>query len=140
MRILGWTSRSRCAVDRAIITYVVSDKCDTSWTHRHFALMVAFVLGRIDYCNSLYAELYADCFAGTSTSAEHSCKLLTGSGRLESAVPLMRELHWLPVSYDTSLMYDCRVWLPRGFVSSVWRYATAIGFAVTTSFHSVDFP
>ena len=35
-RISGWTSRSRCVVDRATTTCVASDKCDTFWTHRHF--------------------------------------------------------------------------------------------------------
>ena len=75
------------------------------------ALVVAFVLGRIDYCNSLYASCTQTVLQGLQRVQSTAARLLTGSGRLESAVPLMRELHWLPVSSRIryklcTLMYD----------------------------------
>ena len=75
------------------------------------ALVVAFVLGRIDYCNSLYAGCTQTVLQGLQRVQSTAARLLTGSGRLESAVPLMRELHWLPVSSRIryklcTLMYD----------------------------------
>ena len=75
------------------------------------ALVVAFVLGRIDYCNSLYAGCAQTVLLGLQRAQSTAARLLTGAGRLESALPLMRELHWLPVSYRIqyklcTLMYD----------------------------------
>ena len=63
------------------------------------------------YCNSLYAGCAQTVLQGLQRAQSTAARLLTGTGRLESALPLMRELHWLPVSYRIqyklcTLMYD----------------------------------
>ena len=105
---------------------------DSSSLH---ALVVACVLGRIDYCNSLYAGCKQTVLQGLQWVQSTAARLLTGSGWLKSALPLMRDLHWLPVSSRKqyklcTLTYNVHAgycgWLPQGFVSSVWRYCSMI--------------
>ena len=90
------------------------------------ALVVAFVLGRIDYCNSLYAGCAQTVLQGLQRAQSTAARLLTGTGRLESALPLMRELHWLPVSYRIQyklcmLMYDVVHGTAPGYLRDLCR-------------------
>jgi hypothetical protein len=96
------------------------------------ALVVAFVLGRIDYCSS--QTLYAGCMQTVLQGLQRvqstaTATLLTGSGWLESALPFMQDLHWhSSIESDTIQvmhvdLWHCawyRAWLPRGFVSFMW--------------------
>ena len=110
------------------------------------ALVVAFVLGRIDDCNSLYAGCTQTVLQGLQRAQSTAARLLTGTGRLKSALPLMRDLHFLPyrAKYNTS----CVRWCTRSCM--VPYLATSLICVIrvemcdcdpvlvrTTSFHSV---
>ena len=98
-------------------------------------------------------RLYADCFAGTSTSTEHSskaadwnrtngvCLAAHAGASLASCI----ESDTIQVVYaDVQPRARYRTWLPHGFVSSVWRYATAIRFSrglrrsIQLTFHDTE--
>ena len=151
MRISGWTSRSRCVVDRAIITCVASDKCDTSWTKSCTRGGLRPWQDRL--LQQSVRRLYADCFAGTSTNAEHRCKAAdwirtTGVCRAAHAGASLAsciESDTIQVVYaDVRRRAWYCTWLPRGFVSSVWKYATAIGSSrgllrsIQSTFHDTE--
>ena len=90
------------------------------------ALVVAFVLGRIDYCNSLYAGCTQTVLQGLQRVQSTAARLLTGSGRLESFLPLTRDLHWLPVSSRIqyklcTLMYDVVHGTAPGYLRELCR-------------------
>ena len=61
---------------------------------------------RIDYCNSLYAGCMQTVLQGLQRVQSTAAKLLTGSGRLESTLPLMQDLH-CRVEYDRNCCCVC---------------------------------
>ena len=90
------------------------------------ALVVAFVLGRIDYCNSLYAGCSKTVLQRLQRVQDSAARLVHGASRLETAMPLIRELHWLPVpsriQYKLSmLMYDVFHGVAPGYLVNLCR-------------------
>ena len=75
-----------------------------------------------------------------------AARLLTGSGRLESALPLMRGLYWLPVSsrirYKLWTLMSCMV--PRLATSEICVVRVEIGFSrglrrsIQSTFHDAE--
>eukprot|EP00745_Piridium_sociabile_P023788 TRINITY_DN3715_c0_g1_i1.p1 TRINITY_DN3715_c0_g1~~TRINITY_DN3715_c0_g1_i1.p1 ORF type:complete len:1177 (-),score=226.07 TRINITY_DN3715_c0_g1_i1:25-3555(-) len=60
-------------------------------------IMSAFVLSRLDYCNSLFAGL-PDCLLERLQKAQnHAARIILRKRKFDHAKPLLRQLHWLPV-------------------------------------------
>jgi len=60
-------------------------------------LVQAFVLCRLDYCNSLLFGMTDDLFQRLQGIQNAAARLVTGTGRREHITPVLRRLHWLPV-------------------------------------------
>ena len=60
-------------------------------------LAVAFVLSRLDYCNSLLAGISDDKLNKLQRIQNNAARLVLREGRRCSASALLRTLHWLPV-------------------------------------------
>ena len=61
-------------------------------------LVCAFVLSRIDYCNSLLAGLPKYQLDRLQRIQNNAARLILRSSKSEHVTPLLRSLHWLPVS------------------------------------------
>ena len=75
-------------------------------------LAVAFILSRLDYCNFLLAGLPDHKLAKLQRIQNSAARLVLRKPRRESATPLLKILHWLPVKarieYKVStLCYQC---------------------------------
>ena len=75
-------------------------------------LAVAFILSRLDYCNSLLAGLPDHKLAKLQRIQNSAARLVLRKPRRESATPFLKILHWLPVKarieYKVStLCYQC---------------------------------
>ena len=74
-----------------IRSYIDKDTCNHA--------VRSLVLSRIDYCNSL---LYGQTTKNThklQTMQNRAARLVFKANRREHTTPLLKELHWLPVSY-----------------------------------------
>ena len=60
-------------------------------------LAVAFILSRLDYCNSLSAGLPDHKLANLQRIQNSAARLVLRKPRRESATPLLKILHWLHV-------------------------------------------
>ena len=57
----------------------------------------AFVISRLDYCNSLFFGL-PDSQLGKLQRVQNACaRLVCNSPRFSHCTPLLSELHWLPI-------------------------------------------
>ena len=75
-------------------------------------LAVAFILSRLDYCNSLLAGLPDHKLAKIQRTQNSAARLVLRKPRRESTSPLLKILHWLRVKarieYKVStLCYQC---------------------------------
>ena len=69
----------------------------TKTTMHH--IVSAFILSRLDYCNSVLASFPATTLAPLQTVMNAAVRLEAGLGWRDHVTPAMRELHWLPVVY-----------------------------------------
>jgi hypothetical protein len=60
-------------------------------------LVCAFVLARLDYCNSLFAGLPASTLAPLQRVQNAAARLVLGLKRSDHITPALKKLHWLPV-------------------------------------------
>ena len=117
------------------------------------ALVVTFVPWQDRLLQQSVRRLYADCFVGTSTSAEHSCKAadwIRTTGVCRAAYAGASLASYIESDTIQVVYADVRrrawhcAWLPRGFVSSVSKYATAIGSSrglrrsIQSTFHDTE--
>ena len=71
-------------------------------------LVVSLVLSKLDYCNSLFFNMSNDNFNKLQTIQNHAARVVTKAHKRSSALPILKELHWLPirqrVDYKISIM------------------------------------
>jgi len=59
----------------------------------------AFVSSRLDYCNSLFLCLNQKELSRLQLVQNSAARILTRTNRRSHISPILKELHWLPVSY-----------------------------------------
>uniref|UniRef100_A0A8C6LQF4 Reverse transcriptase domain-containing protein n=1 Tax=Nothobranchius furzeri TaxID=105023 RepID=A0A8C6LQF4_NOTFU len=59
----------------------------------------AFVISRLDYCNSLYAGLCQSTLRRLQVVQNSAARFLTGTRKRDHISPVLASLHWLPISY-----------------------------------------
>ena len=62
-------------------------------------LILALVIGRLDYCNSLLYGLPASYIIKLQRVQNAAARLISNTTRFDHISPVMRDLHWLPVKY-----------------------------------------
>jgi len=75
-------------------------------------LVYAFVSSRIDYCNSILAGVSGQLLQRLQSVQNAAARLVTGTRRSDRMMPILRQLHWLPVyqriTFKTAmLVYKC---------------------------------
>ena len=82
-------------------------------------LICALILSRLDYCNSSQTTLHR-----LQPVQDAAARLLCGASPWKHAPPLLKQLHWLPVSSRQlcTLMFDIsHGTAPRYLTELVWR-------------------
>nr|XP_054602450.1 uncharacterized protein LOC129164886 [Nothobranchius furzeri] len=59
----------------------------------------AFVISRLDYCNSLYSGLCQSSLRRLQVVQNSAARFLTGTRKRDHISPVLASLHWLPVCY-----------------------------------------
>ncbi len=59
----------------------------------------AFIISRLDYCNSLYYGAQNKVLDRLQMVQNASARMLTGTRKFDHITPVLRSLHWLPVSF-----------------------------------------
>ena len=59
----------------------------------------SFILSRIDYCNSLYANLPLCKLNRIQSLQNYAARILLKKSKYDHVKPLLQELHWLPVRF-----------------------------------------
>ena len=84
-------------------------------------LTSAFILSRLDYCNSLFAGLPGDKIQKLQRIQNNAARLVLKKSKREHITPLLKELHWLPVKarIDYKLAVMCFKALKTNFPSYI---------------------
>jgi len=61
-------------------------------------LIQAFISNRLDYCNAALCGITDTLLRQLQSVQNAAARLLTQTGRREHITPVLRQLHWLPVS------------------------------------------
>ena len=91
-------------------------------------VVAAVVISRLDYCNSVFTGLPADQIARLQRVQNNAARLVVKKRRRDHAMPLLKELHWLPVKCRcqykiATLAYRCsKGSLPPYLSSSLCTY------------------
>ncbi len=75
-------------------------------------LVKAFVSSRLDYCNSLLYGLGQSLLGKLQRERNAAARLVTGRRKYAHIIPVLRELHWLPIQqrieyWLSSIVYKC---------------------------------
>ena len=62
-------------------------------------LVIAFVLSKFDYCNSLYSSMSSGNIYKLQLVQNHAARLIKQIPKREHISPVLKELHWLPVKF-----------------------------------------
>ena len=69
-------------------------------SHNDLEIVIhAFIISRLDYCNSLYLGLPQSSLRRLQLVQNAAARLLTGTRRHEHITPILASLHWLPVIF-----------------------------------------
>ena len=60
-------------------------------------VMSAFLLSRLDYCNSLFAGLFNDKITKLQRIQNTAARLVLKQPKRHPMSPLLKDLHWLPI-------------------------------------------
>ena len=74
-------------------------------------LVHAFITSRLDYCNSLFYGLPNSQLAKLQKEQNTTARLVCGTPRWSHVMPLLYQLHWLPVHYRIEfniILFDIR--------------------------------
>ena len=76
-------------------------------------LVHALITSKIDYCHSLYSGIYASSLRPLELVQNYAVRLIFRKNKYTHVKPLLRKLHWLPVSYRIDykillIVYKCR--------------------------------
>jgi len=87
-------------------------------------LVQAFVISRIDYCNSVLYGLPASTLKPLTTVLHYAAKLIKNLAPRDHVTPTLRELHWLPIQARINfkicmLMYRVHTNSSPSYVSSL---------------------
>ena len=75
-------------------------------------LVHALVLSRLDYCNSILANL-PDVTLAPLVRVQHSAaRLIRNPTKQDSVLPVMMELHWLPLRFRITFKLCVDAWRP----------------------------
>lgn len=59
----------------------------------------AFIISRLDYCNALYYGTQNKVLDRLQMVQNASARLLTGTCKFDHITPVLKALHWLPISF-----------------------------------------
>ena len=71
-------------------------------------LVVAFVLSRIDYCNAVLAALPRSTIEPLQRVQNAAARLVFGLRSHDHIIPVLAQLHWLPVQFRIKFNCACR--------------------------------
>jgi len=92
-------------------------------------LIQAFISNRLDYCNAALCDITDTLLRKLQSVQNAAARLLTQTGRREHITPVLRQLHWLPVSRRidfklTVLMYQISRGLAPTYLQERCRLAS----------------
>lgn len=61
-------------------------------------LVHAFIFSRLDYCNSVFTGLTKQSIKQLQLIQNAAARVLTGTKKVHHITPVLRSLHWLPLS------------------------------------------
>ena len=90
----------------------------------------AFITSKLDHCNSLYFGLPKYQVKRLQQLQNTAARFVTKAGKYDHIIPLLVELHWLPVSYRIVfklllLVYKILNGLCPSYLSNFVQYQTA---------------
>ncbi len=68
-------------------------------------VVCAFVITRLDYCNSLYYAVSQSSLFRLQLVQNTAARLLSGTRKYEPVTPVLSALHWLPIKYRIDLKF-----------------------------------
>jgi len=92
-----------------------------------YTLIRALILSRLDYCNSLFACSSQSTLHHLQRVQDAAARLLCGAPARTHAPPLLKQLHWLPVSSRIqfkrcTLMFDINHGTAPQYLSELVRH------------------
>jgi len=92
-----------------------------------YTLIRALILSRLDYCNSLFADSPQSTLHRLQRVQDAAARLLCGASVRTHAPPLLKQLHWLPVSSRIqlklcTLMFDINHGTAPQYLSELVRH------------------
>lgn len=72
-------------------------------------VVIATVLSHLDYANSVYLGMSLYLFKRLQMVQNHAARLILRQPRWQSATPLLKELHWLPIFQRCAFKTGCLI-------------------------------
>ena len=82
--------------ERAIIIYHHTEKRSTDFKATFKRLVIAFVISRIDYCNSIFKGISHEKIKRLQGIQNQTAELVKLAHTSDHVTPILKDLHWLP--------------------------------------------